>query len=170
MISLLDLDKISLTLARAKATLIDDEIEKARVLNLPFGGLHVVFCGDLYQLPPPGGFPVYTSNPRQDKEAALRGRAIWKSINEYVRLVKNHRVKHNMKRCVCQQERDVEEWFATTLSRIRQCDIDQDTINFFNSRSLVNSRSSTNGVHEVRNSFVILLDSHIHPISNYYYN
>ncbi|CAE7876440.1 pif1, partial [Symbiodinium necroappetens] len=29
--------------------------------RLPFGGLHIIFAGDLYQLPPPGGLPAFAS-------------------------------------------------------------------------------------------------------------
>ena len=33
-----------------------------RLDHVPFGGLHLVFSGDLYQLPPPGGLPSFASS------------------------------------------------------------------------------------------------------------
>ena len=41
---------------------IDQHLRLARDMPyIPFGGLHVVFIGDLYQLPPPGGLPIFAS-------------------------------------------------------------------------------------------------------------
>ncbi|CAE7243226.1 pfh1 [Symbiodinium sp. KB8] len=41
---------------------LDQHLRLARdTPNLPFGGVHIVFAGDLYQLPPPGGHPLFKS-------------------------------------------------------------------------------------------------------------
>ena len=41
---------------------LDQHLRLARDLQtLPFGGLHVIFAGDLYQLPPPSGLPAFAS-------------------------------------------------------------------------------------------------------------
>ena len=41
---------------------IDQHLRLARDMPyIPFGGLHVVFIGDLYQLPLPGGLPIFAS-------------------------------------------------------------------------------------------------------------
>ena len=41
---------------------LDQHLRLAKDLQtLPFGGLHVIFAGDLYQLPPPNGLPVFES-------------------------------------------------------------------------------------------------------------
>ena len=42
---------------------IDKHLRMARNMpDTPFGGLHVIFSGDLYQLPPPGGHPCFCSS------------------------------------------------------------------------------------------------------------
>ncbi|CAJ1457265.1 unnamed protein product, partial [Effrenium voratum] len=39
---------------------IDANLRLAREMpHIPFGGIHVVLFGDLYQLPPPGGLPIF---------------------------------------------------------------------------------------------------------------
>jgi hypothetical protein len=50
MVGLEDLAKISKTISSALVTQLDDPEAKDRAVNLPFGGLHVVFVGDLFQL------------------------------------------------------------------------------------------------------------------------
>ncbi|CAJ1362360.1 unnamed protein product, partial [Effrenium voratum] len=41
---------------------IDANLRLAREMpHIPFGGIHVVLFGDLYQLPPPGGLPIFAS-------------------------------------------------------------------------------------------------------------
>ena len=41
---------------------LDQHLRLARDMpRVPFGGVHVIFSGDLYQLPPPGGLPIFAS-------------------------------------------------------------------------------------------------------------
>jgi hypothetical protein len=134
MIGLEDIAHISVTLARARSLLESTEEAKQRVLALPFGGLHVMFVGDLYQLPPVERTPVYVRlwnggesnqtrplgvNGKHEKktksvknlEGKKEGRKIWDSINAYTRLSENHRVK---------QSSDLEKQFAAALSEFRE--------------------------------------------------
>ena len=111
MIGLEDLATISDTLARARATLEHDEEEKQRVLALPFGGLHVLFVGDLYQLPPVERSPLFSRNWRKQLPAKEAGLALWSQINAYIRLIKNHRVN---------QANELEKQFAAALSEFRE--------------------------------------------------
>ena len=42
---------------------LDQHLRLAKNMpHVPFGGVHVVFSGDLYQLPPPGGLPAFASS------------------------------------------------------------------------------------------------------------
>jgi len=111
MIGLEDLATISDTLARARATLEHDEEEKQRVLALPFGGLHVLFVGDLYQLPPVERSPLFSRKWRKQLPAKEAGLALWSQINAYIRLIKNHRVN---------QANELEKQFAAALSEFRE--------------------------------------------------
>jgi hypothetical protein len=111
MIGLEDLVVISDTLARARATLEQDEEEKQRVLNLPFGGLHVLFVGDLYQLPPVERTAIFSRNWKKTTPGKEAGLKVWGQINAYVRLIKNHRVN---------QANELEKQFAAALSEFRE--------------------------------------------------
>ena len=111
MIGLEDLATISDTLARARATLELDEVEKQRVLALPFGGLHVLFVGDLYQLPPVERSPLFSRNWKKQSPAKEAGLALWSQINAYIRLIRNHRVN---------QANELEKQFAAALSEFRE--------------------------------------------------
>ena len=111
MIGLEDLVIISDTLARARATLEHDEEEKQRVLKLPFGGLHVLFVGDLYQLPPVERTAIFSRNWKKTTPGKEAGLKVWGQINAYVRLIKNHRVN---------QANELEKQFAAALSEFRE--------------------------------------------------
>jgi hypothetical protein len=75
---------------RIKAGLLaqtSDPVAIARIMFLPFGGLHVIYTGDLYQLPPVCGenmsvadchFEVGTENHA--------GKEIWQKLKEYFEL------------------------------------------------------------------------------------
>ena len=60
-VSVLIVDEISF-ISSFMLDRMDAHLRLARnIHHIPFGGLHVVFCGDLYQLPPPGGQPSFCS-------------------------------------------------------------------------------------------------------------
>ena len=126
MVSLEALDEISTAVSKALATLATSEEQKQKILESKFGGLHVVFVGDLYQLPAVKQTPVYASQIR--KVAAERGKVIWLAINYYVRLIVNHRVKTaNM----------LEQHFAAALSIFRVGGMAQPMIDYLNTHNLV---------------------------------
>jgi hypothetical protein len=49
-VSLEDFYQQHLAYSRALSTLTDCNDEKTKILSTPFGGLHVIFVGDFYQL------------------------------------------------------------------------------------------------------------------------
>ena len=62
-----------------------DEESKQFITNNPFGGIHILLTGDLYQLKPIGGTPIFNSR-ESDKMTCTRGRAIWHSMTDYIEL------------------------------------------------------------------------------------
>ena len=88
--SLEDFYKQHLAYSRALSTLTDCNDEKTKILSTPFGGLHVIFVGDFYQLKCVAGTPFYSRNLK--KQEAIYGKKIWYNIvNEYVELTENCR-------------------------------------------------------------------------------
>ncbi|CAD6927810.1 unnamed protein product [Tilletia controversa] len=67
-------------------------------LDEPFGGMHVIFAGDLCQLPPVGAAPLYTRTSRSSLSGDIRtkielGRLSWLSINTVVEFTEQMRMK-----------------------------------------------------------------------------
>jgi hypothetical protein len=155
MIGLEDILKMSEHVANARATHFTDVNEQKRIRELPFGGLHVIFCGDFFQLPPPGAgrTPIYEDFPKS--EDGKKGREIWKKLNAYVCLVDNKRIALQQTEDPAaattpgnvsvgsfdDQESLQDKWFACTLSLIRQGFIDADTLAYLNSNCLMTSRT-----------------------------
>jgi hypothetical protein len=71
--------------------LTDDVNERENIIRRPFGGAHVLFTGDLWQLEAIGGHPVYSSKVL--KGLALEGYNIWRKINEFSERTRNYRFK-----------------------------------------------------------------------------
>ena len=92
-ISTLVLDEVSMKSARNLYNL-DQWLRSLK--NKPdrvFGGVHLIFCGDFFQLPPVHAFPLYDNGRPVDGDDAL-GRALWRStLNAAVVLTENHRTK-----------------------------------------------------------------------------
>lgn len=127
MIGLESLHEISFAVSRALATTVADSTEKDRILALPFGGLHVIFVGDLFQLPPIRRTPVYAREWKTEYANATKGKDIWNSINCYIRLVVNHRVK---------KECRIELLFAAALKLFRVGGSSKSMIDYLNSERL----------------------------------
>eukprot|EP00971_Amphidinium_carterae_P143857 2850696-Amphidinium_carterae.1 len=59
-VGLLVIDEASMVSAEMLET-IDSHLKTFRKSELPFGGISVVLLGDLYQLPPVNGRPIFTA-------------------------------------------------------------------------------------------------------------
>ena len=99
-------------------------------MNKPFGGVHVVLCGDFYQLPPVGSSLIKAPNAQEnakDKYAALSmvGRHLWKTIlTDVIELIENLR--------------QTDKPFAAALERLRINQPSSDDLISYNSRHVDN--------------------------------
>ncbi|KAE8250119.1 hypothetical protein A4X13_0g4940 [Tilletia indica] len=115
-------------------------------LDEPFGGINVIFAGDLCQLPPVGAAPLYTTQSRTSQSGETRtkvglGRLSWLYIKEVVEFT--------------EQMRMADQEMAAALSRLRtRTCIDSDTA-MFNGNVLRSSPSSATGV-TTRQDMIVL--------------
>ena len=94
-IGVLLLDEFSML----QSKMLDIMEERMRKLKCqpdkPFGGVHVIFCGDFYQLPPVGGGPIYPHKIDPSKKICVRSakaREFWKTcLTDVIELKNNHR-------------------------------------------------------------------------------
>ena len=93
MINLESLSEISYRHQQGMLAMTEDDIEKNEIMAKPFGGTHILFTGDLWQLKPIGGSPIFTTKAL--KSQAISGQKIWHSINEYSELTENYRFKND---------------------------------------------------------------------------
>ena len=105
MISCENLFTISQRFKEAKLTSGNAD-EKTRAKKLPFGGIHVLFVGDFYQLPPVFGSELYCPTSTLKSSQAKEGRRLWCQINKFVELDVNYRLQskdegtQNLAKCV----------------------------------------------------------------------
>jgi PIF1-like helicase len=93
MINLETLYEISERQKEAMLAYVEDENERKLIESQPFGGVHMLFTGDFYQLKPITGEAIYTSNPKYVN--SKKGQKIWHDINEYIELTESTRFKND---------------------------------------------------------------------------
>jgi PIF1-like helicase len=64
MINIETLYEISERQKEAMLAYVEDEIEREYIKSTPFGGVHMLFTGDFYQLKPITGEAIFTRNPK----------------------------------------------------------------------------------------------------------
>ena len=93
MINLEDLNDISERQIAAMGTSTSDENVRRTYQSQHFGGVHMLFTGDFYQLKPIRAEAIYTRDVKYER--SRKGYEIWNSINEYVVLTENTRYKND---------------------------------------------------------------------------
>ncbi|CAD6970879.1 unnamed protein product, partial [Tilletia controversa] len=104
-------------------------------LDEPFGGINVIFAGDLCQLPPVASSPLYTVKSGAAQSAEVRtkielGRAAWLQLVEVVDFDQQMRMK--------------DPQMAETLSRLRLRECTEAYADLFNG-NVLRSRSNKAG-------------------------
>ena len=68
------------------------QLERDEIDKKPYGGIHIVFGGDFWQLDPIGRTYLKSKPDKQDK-FTLEGYELWAQLNDYVELLENCRFK-----------------------------------------------------------------------------
>ena len=127
------IDEVSM-LACHEMYKISSQLAKClNVLDLPFGGVNIIFAGDFAQLPPVGGASLYSgavgtqihSGVKPHLQEAAIGKALWHQITTVVILRENMRQKS-------QTANDIA--FRNALVNMRYGVCDPDDIQFLRSR------------------------------------
>ena len=147
LVSLQDLYEISERLIAAKLTTISSDNVQLRdeISSKPFGDMHVLFVGDLYQLPCVVGSPLYTPKEKLSTNPNCKirkGHAIWQSITSFVELIQNMRM---------QNADENGKKFIAACSDLRKGIVKDEHLLFLNSqiqigRVAARSRASANAV------------------------
>lgn len=103
-------DEVSMVGSRLMSGL-SSKLGAAKRCDLPFGGINVIFFGDIAQLPPVGDNVLWNENlisksvlpktmgasPATNAKAQLKshGKGLWASVNKVVMLTENHRQKQD---------------------------------------------------------------------------
>ena len=133
-ISHISLDSLHEISERIKAALCSQESDAviiAGIKDKPFGGLHTLICGDLYQLSCIGGQPVYVNKPDRGI-FAIRGRQLWMKLNEYQELTEN-----------CRFLKTSVPLFQTFVSEARVGKVDEDLLLQINTRCVTEEQART---------------------------
>ena len=129
MINLETLNEISERQIAAMGTQISDPTERLNLKSKHFGGVHILFTGDFYQLKPIQPEAIYTSDIKY--ASSIKGRKIWLDLNEYVVLVENTRYMH-----------DATPLMNVFLSGARRGIVNQDLLHAMNSRVCLNEKAA----------------------------
>ncbi len=121
-VSLLSCDDLEVLEQRFRLsilTTITNEQDRTRRANLPFAGVHVMFGGDFYQLPPVCAQGLYMDNN-------TKGRQLWVTfVNKFVYLKRNFRLNTN---------NEGTRLLASCLSQLRIGNVTQHSLDILNSR------------------------------------
>ncbi|KAE8219249.1 hypothetical protein CF319_g7030 [Tilletia indica] len=134
-------DEVSMTSCETMCDIDQAMRMGTQKLDEPFGGINVIFAGDLCQLPPILASPLYktSSSPHRSAEIRTRvelGRAVWLQITSVVDFTHQMRMQ--------------DEQMAATLSRlrVRACtQIDADVLNSNVLRSSANPDGASLSLH-----------------------
>ena len=96
------------------------------ISSKPFGGLHVLFCGDLYQLKCVKGTPLYIPRNMVKTREARLGSDLWYNISTFVELTENMRM--SKPGAVISDE---DKAFIKFLSQARRGDVNADGFESF---------------------------------------
>ena len=93
MINLEDLNDISERQISAMKTQTSDDNLRKSYQSQHFGGVHILFTGDFYQLKPIRSEAIYTRDIKYQR--SMKGYKIWNDINEYIVLTENTRYRND---------------------------------------------------------------------------
>ncbi|CAD6983220.1 unnamed protein product, partial [Tilletia controversa] len=140
-------DEVSMTSCEVLAEIDHALRVGTQQLDEPFGGVNVLFAGDLCQLPPVLSSPLYSRASRTSLSAEQRtkvelGRAAWLQVDEVVEFHEQMRMQ--------------DAGMAAALSRLRIRACTHDDVNLFNSNVLRSTENPTGVEVKGRGGLVVL--------------
>ena len=138
MINLESLAEISHRHRQGLLAVTDDNEQRQIIKEKPFGGMHMIFTGDLWQLKAIGGHPIYSN--AELKGQALEGKQIWLQINEYTELTENYRFRN-----------DITTTLKDFLSGAREGDVDKSLLMKINKRLVLSRQDAVRKAHPSAN-------------------
>ena len=126
-----------------------------------FGGVALIFAGDLFQYPPVGGSPLYTpisphARQTNDKIQKRLGRLAWKTINTVVNLTEQQRMKD-----------DAEYGEAVARLRVRECTLaDAELFNTRLTKSFTYAEGVDMGLPDNNNACAIVVGNSLREALN----
>ncbi|CAD6957401.1 unnamed protein product [Tilletia caries] len=140
-------DEVSMTSCEVLAEIDHALRVGTQQLDEPFGGVNVLFAGDLCQLPPVLSSPLYsrasiTSLSAEQRTKVELGRAAWLQVDEVVEFHEQMRMQ--------------DAGMAAALSRLRIRACTHDDVNLFNSNVLRSTENPTGVEVKGRGGLVVL--------------
>ena len=141
---------------------IDHALRFAKeTLDVWFGGVALIFAGDLFQYPPVGRSPLYTpisphAHQTNDEIQKRLGRLAWKTINTIVNLTEQQRMKD-----------DVEYGEAVARLRVHECTLaDAELFNMRLTKSFTYAEGVDMGLPDNNNACAIVIGNSLHEALN----
>jgi hypothetical protein len=114
---ILIIDEVSMLDAKM-LSMVNDKLQRIMENDLPFGGLHMLFSGDFFQLPPAHGVRLYGLTSAQESAGAA-GRRLWAtSLNAAVVLTTNIRQSGDAEYAAICQRKQVNQPLAADIVKV----------------------------------------------------
>ena len=123
----------------------DYDDRKNEIKSKPFGGLHILFCGDFYQLKCMGGTALYTPVQNiKNAKAKVGYEHVWNHITSFVELTENMRVATGNSSNLTDEDKDFIKFLSDARTGSTNSEGFQEFVSKLNKENLVDFEAFTN--------------------------